>query len=132
MVYQAFAVLLFLVFIGGAVAWLLAPRVFPNQSLHRQLVVRAATWVMLLTVAALLLLLFRWQIVPFLSKRLWLILWFLAVIGSLAYAERYRRRVYPVHLAAWESNERRKRYTPRPAQTGNRSRRHTRRTRRNR
>ena len=124
-----FAVLLALAFIAAVTVWLLAPRLAPMHSLHRRLIARAAKWTVGLSTTGLFLLLFRWQLTPFLSKRLWLFLWILAVVGVVAYAQRYRRTTYPDDLAAWNDNERRRRYLPKPSGGGNRGRRRSRRTR---
>jgi hypothetical protein len=108
----------------------------PNESIgglpypaHQRLIARAAKWTLGLASTGLLLLLFRWQLVPFLSKRLWLYLWCLAIIGVIAYAVQYWRRSYPRDLADWEDAERRRRYLPKPGQGGSRSRRRSRRRR---
>lgn len=124
-----FAVLLGLAFVAGITLWLLAPRLVPTHSLHRRLIARAAKWTAGLATSGLFLLLFRWQLTPFLSKRLWLFLWILSAVGVLVYAERYRRKTYPDDLAAWNDNERRRRYLPKPSGGGSRGRRRARRNR---
>jgi hypothetical protein len=124
-----FAVLLGVAFIAGVTFWLLAPNLAPRNSLHRRLIARAAKWTVGLATTGLFLLLFRWQLTPFLSKRLWLFLWILSVIGAVAYGERYRRTGYGADLAAWNDNERRRRYLPKPSGSGNRGRRRARRNR---
>jgi hypothetical protein len=124
-----FAIVLAVAFFLATVVWILAPRLAPANRLHQRLVARLAKWTLALTSSGLLLLLFRWQIVPFFSKRLWLFLWFAIVCGGLAYAAYYWRRVYPLRLAAWEDSERRRRYLPRPGQASGRSRRRSRRRR---
>jgi hypothetical protein len=126
---QAFAAVLGLVFVLAVMAWLLAPRLAPGHRLHQRLIVRAAKWALALAAIGLLLLFFRWQLVPFFSKRLWLLLWFAAVLAAICYAIYYWRRWYPAHLAAWEDSERRRRYRPRPGQGSGRSRRRSRRRR---
>ena len=128
-VWTAFAVLLALLFVAGVTLWLLAPHLAPAHSLHRRLLVRAAKWSMGLAAVGLFLLLFRWQLTPFLSKRLWLFAWIVATSGVVAYAVRYRRVTYPVDLADWHDSERRRRYLPRPGGGSNRPRRRTRRHR---
>jgi hypothetical protein len=127
--WTVFAVLLGIAFIAGVTLWLLAPRLAPTHSLHRRLIVRAAKWTVGLATTGLFFLLFRWQHTPFLSKRLWLFLWILSVIGVVAYAVRYRRTTYPDDLEAWNNNERRRRYLPKPSGGGNRGRRRSRRHR---
>jgi hypothetical protein len=126
----AFAVALGVVLVLAVAVWILAPRLAPENRLHQRLIVRAAKWVLALVAIGLLLLLFRWQIVPFFSKRIWLILWIVAVIAFVGYVYYYWRKIYPARLAEWESSERRRRYMPKPAQSGGRSRRRDRRRRR--
>jgi len=125
----AFAVLLGVAFVLAIVAWLLAPRLAPENRLHQRLIVRLAKWVLGFSAVGLLLLLFRWQVVPFFSKRLWLFLWFAAVVGGIGYVVQYWRRVYPEQLAAWEDSERVRRYVPRAGRGASRSRRRSRRRR---
>jgi hypothetical protein len=124
-----FAIVLSVAFVLAIVVWLLAPRIASENRLHQRLIARVAKWVLGFSAAGLLLLLFRWQVVPFLSKRLWLILWFAGVLGGIGYVAYYWRRVYPVQLAAWEDSERVRRYLPRPGRGGSRSRRRARRRR---
>jgi hypothetical protein len=126
--WTAFAVMLALLFVAGIVLWLLAPRIAPTHSLHRRMLVRAARWSVGLSTVGLFLLLFRWQMTPFLSKRLWLFVWIASIIGALVYAVRYRRTTYPLDLADWNDNERRRRYLPKPG-GGTRQRRRSRRHR---
>lgn len=124
-----FAVVLAIAFVMSIVAWLLAPRLAPENRLHQRLIVRLAKWVLGFSAVGLILLLFRWQIVPFFSKRIWLILWFAAVFGGVGYVVYYWRRVYPERLAAWEDSERVRRYLPRAGRGATRSRRRSRRRR---
>jgi hypothetical protein len=126
---QAFAIILGTVFVLAVMAWVLAPRLAPGHRLHQRLIARAAKWALALAAIGLLLLLLRWQLVPFFSKRLWMILWFAAVVASLAYAVSFRRRRYPELLAEWEASERRRRYLPKPGHGAARSRRRSRRRR---
>jgi hypothetical protein len=128
-IWASFAIVLTLAFVVGVMAWLLAPRFARGNRLHRRLIVRAAAWTVGLSSAGLLLLLFRWQLTPFLSKRLWLFLWLAVVIGVAVLADRYRRRQYPEDLAAWRDEERIRRYLPRGRSGGSRSHRRTRRGR---
>jgi hypothetical protein len=125
----AFAVVLGLAFVLAIVAWLLASRLAPENRLHQRRIARLAKWTLALAAIGLLLLLFRWQIVPFFSKRLWLILWFASVFGGIGYIVYYWRAIYPERRAAWEDSERRRRYLPKSGQSGARSRRRSRRRR---
>ena len=128
-IWLAVAVLLVVLFMAGVALWLLAPRIAPTHSLHRRLLIRAAKWSIGLATVGLFLLLFRWQLTPFLSKRLWLFVWIAVTAGMVGYAFRYRRTGYPVDLAAWHDSERRRRYLPKPAGGGSRQRRRSRRNR---
>ena len=125
----AFAILLGVVIVVAVVAWIIAPRLAPERRLIQRLIARVARWSIGLAIVGLLLLLFRWQIVPFFSKRIWLVLWTFAVIGGGVYVWYYLRKLYPQRVAAWEESERRRRYLPRPAQTGGKNRRRSRRHR---
>jgi hypothetical protein len=125
----AFAVVLAIAFILAVVVWLLAPRLAGHNRLHQRLIVRLAKWVIGFSAVGLFLLLFRWQIVPFFSKRLWLILWFAGVIAGIGYIAYFWRKVYPGQRAAWEDSERVRRYMPRAARGGSRPRRRSRRRR---
>jgi hypothetical protein len=109
----AFAIVLGIAFVLAIVAWLLAPGLAPENRLHQRLIVRLAKWVLGFSAVGLLLLLFRWQVVPFFSKRLWLFLWFAALAGGVGYVAYYWRRVYPERRAAWEDSDRVRRYLPR-------------------
>jgi hypothetical protein len=124
-----FAAILGLAFVAGIVVWILAPRLAPENRVLQRFIVRIARWTVGLAAVGLLLLLFRWQVVPFFSKRLWLNLWVVAVIAGVAYAGYYWRMVYPQRIIAWEEAERKRRYLPRPAQNGGRGHRRSRRRR---
>jgi hypothetical protein len=124
-----FAAILAVASILGIVAWIVAPRLAPENRVVQRFIVRVAKWTIGLAALGLLLLLFRWQIVPFFSKRLWLDLWVIAVVAGIGYAIYWWRKVYPLRMVAWEDAERKRRYLPRPAQSGGRSRRRSRRRR---
>jgi hypothetical protein len=106
-----------------------APRYFANHRFRQRQVTRLAVIVLFFAAVGLLLLLFRWEQVSFLSKRLWLYLWWLAAFGTAIYIYFYLKKVYPVRLAAWLDAERRRRYLPRPGSGQPRSRRRSRRRR---
>ncbi|MFN8634413.1 MAG: hypothetical protein U0893_11205 [Chloroflexota bacterium] len=126
---QGFAALLGIVFVLAAAAWILAPRLAPTNRIVQRLIVRLAKWVLALAAVGLLLLLLRWQLVPFFSKRLWLILWGVAVVALPVYAYYYWRTRYPRLMAAWLDAERRRRYMPKPAASAGKPRRRSRRRR---
>lgn len=127
--YLGLAVVLGIVFVASAAVWILAPRLANGHRFRRRLIARLAVVALVLAAVGLLLLLFRWQLVPFFSKRLWFYLWGVAVIATTAYAVYYRRCLYPKRLAAWEDRERRRRYLPKPGHGGARSRQRGRRRR---
>jgi hypothetical protein len=124
-----FASLLGVMFVASVAAWILAPNLAPERRMVQRLIGRIARWGVGLSLTGLVLLLFRWQLVPFLSKRLWLLLWGLSVIGVAAYFGYYWKRVLPVRAAAWEESERKRRYLPKAGSGSGRSRRRSRRRR---
>jgi len=128
-IYIALAVVLVLALIAGAFAWIAAPRMFATHRFRQRLVTRLAITLFTFAAVGLLLLLFRWQAVPFLGKRIWVYLWWFAAIGTAIYVAYYLRKVYPGRLAAWEDAERRRRYMPKPGSGQNRPRRRSRRNR---
>jgi hypothetical protein len=124
-----FAIALGVVMVVAIAVWILAPRLAPEQRLLQRLIARVAKWTLAFAVIGLLLLLCRWQVVPFFSKRLWFAIWGASIVGAAIYLGYYWRRVYPLRVAAWEEAERRRRYMPRPSQSSGRSRRRSRRRR---
>jgi hypothetical protein len=58
--------------------------------------------------------LFGFLTVPFLSKRLWLVVALLGLAGSLGHGFWYWRRRYPAAREAYDKMDRRRRYLPRP------------------
>jgi|RhiMethySRZTD1v2_1073278.scaffolds.fasta_scaffold576295_2 hypothetical protein len=128
-IYLVLAILLAIALVAAAFAWIAAPRVFADNRFRQRLITRIAVIVFSFAAVGLLLLLFRWQAVPFFSKRLWFVIWWVAAIGSAVYLVYYQRRIYPVRLAAWEDAERRRRYMPRPGSSARRPRRRSRRQR---
>ena len=91
--YLVLALIQTLAFALACFARLVADPLLADRPAARQTVSRAATIVGLLAAVGLVLLLFRWQPVPFLSKRLWLYLWWAVVIlvlGRAVVATRWR------------------------------------------
>jgi len=127
--YLVMAIVLGLAMVVAAFAWIAAPRLFADHRFRQRQVTRLAVTIFAFAAIGLLLLLFRWQAVPFFSKRLWLYLWWLAAICTVAYIAYYLKRVYPARLAAWHDAERRRRYLPKPGSSQQRSRRRPRRRR---
>jgi hypothetical protein len=100
---------------------------FGGHRFKQRLAARAAIYAAWFAAAGLVIILFRWQPVPLLSKRIWLYLWFLTALGALGYAAYYSRRLYPGRLSAHDERGRRRRYLPRGAASGSRARRRARR-----
>ena len=124
-----FTALLGVVLALSVAVWILAPRLAPDERPKQRIIATMARWSLGFAAAGLLLLLFRWQIVPFLSKRLWFIMWGASIIAGIAYAVNYWKTVYPLRRVAWREAERKRRYLPKPGQGGGRVRRRTRRRR---
>jgi hypothetical protein len=128
-VYLGIAIVLGLVLVAAAFAWIAAPRYFAEHRFRQRQVTRLATIVFSFAAVGLLLLLFRWGQVPFFSKRLWLYLWLLSALGTAIYVGYYLKKVYPRRLATWLDAERRRRYLPKPGSGQQRPRRRARRRR---
>ena len=120
--YVVLAALLTVALIAGIYTRLAADTMFGGHRFKQRLAARTANYVVALAAIGLLILLFRWQPVPLLSKRIWLYLWLLTVIGSIGYGIYYSRRLYPQRLFAYDESARRKRYLPRPSAGAGRAR----------
>ena len=94
--------------------YLLAIRRFEQHRLHWRLVRRFAILVGCFSGLGLASTAFALLAVPFLSKRLWLVLAALGLLGTAAYGGYYFRWRYPAARLAFEERERRQRYMPRP------------------
>jgi hypothetical protein len=127
--YLAMAIVFAIALLVGAFAWIAAPRLFADHRFRQRVVTRLAITLCTFAAIGLLLLLCRWQGVPLLSWRIWLVVWWLAAIGTAVYIWYYLKRIYPRRLAAWLDAERRRRYLPKPGSGQNRSRRRSRRSR---
>ena len=127
--YLVLAIVLGIALLVAAFAWIAAPRLFADHRFRQRQVTRLAVIVFSFAAAGLLILLFRWGQVPFLSKRLWLYIWWLAAIGTAVCIWYYLRRIYPRRLAAWLDAERRRRYLPKPGSSRQRPRKPARRRR---
>ena len=90
--YAVLAVAQTLAFAVAVFAHLVADPLLADRPAARRALFRAATVVGFLAAVGLVLLLFRWQPVPFLSKRLWLYLWWVGVVVSVARAYVAARR----------------------------------------
>jgi hypothetical protein len=124
-----FAALLGVLLVASIAVWILAPRIAPERRMVQRLIERIAKWGVGLAAAGLVLLLFRWALVPFFSKRLWMLLWACSIVGVAVYFGYYWRRVLPAKAAAWEASERKRRYLPKPGQRPGRARPRSRRRR---
>jgi len=69
-------------------------------------------------ITGLLLIFFRWQAIPFLGSRFFMILLALVFIIWGLYIIYFRLRVLPSKIADFEREKNFKKYLPRPAQTG--------------
>ena len=90
--YVVLAIAQTLVFAAAIVARLVADLLLADRPVARRALSRAATVAGLLAAIGLVLLLFRWQPVPFFSKRIWLYLWWVAVATALGRAALTARR----------------------------------------
>ena len=84
--YGVLAVAQTLVFAAAVFARLLADPLLADRPVARRAVARAAMVAGGLAAVGLVLLLFRWQPVPFFSKRIWLYLWWIGVTVALGWA----------------------------------------------
>ena len=128
-VYVVLAVVLTIGLVGAIYLRLMADGMFDGHRYKQRLARRLSNWAIGLCAAGLTILLFRWQPVPVLSKRLWLYLWWLVIVAGAVYVVYFYRRLYPEHLATFEENERRRRYLPRAGAATPRGRRKVRRRR---
>lgn len=115
--YAVLAGMLVLGLVGAIYLRIASEQMFHGHRFKQRQVARGATASIWLCAAGLVVLLFRWQPVPFLSMRVWFYLWWLAAVALVAYAVYFYRRVYPERLSAYEDAERRRRYLPRPSAT---------------
>ena len=125
--YAVLAVLLALGLGAAVYVRLAADTMFGGHRLKQRQARMLATPAIWLCATGLILLLFRWQPVPLLSKPLWWYLWCLAFVAAMTYAGYFYRRLYPQRLADHEQSERVRRYLPRavtgPAKARRKSRR---------
>ena len=99
--YVVLAAMQTLAFAAAAVARLLADPLLADRPAARRALCRAATVAGLLAAVGLVLLLFRWQPMPFFSKRLWLYVWWVGVAAAVTWAAlAARRRGAPDTVAA--------------------------------
>ena len=113
-IYVVLALVLAVALIGGIATRLAVHRLFGGHRFKQRRAARAASYAVALAAVGLVILLFRWQPVPLLSKPIWFFLWALAALGGLGYGLYYYRRVYPRRLFEYDENARRRRYIPRP------------------
>ena len=91
--YLVLAVVQTLAFAASVAAHLLAEPLLADRPAARRILARAATVAGVLAAVGLVVLLFRWQPVPFFSKRIWLYLWWVGVAvaaGRAAWGARRR------------------------------------------
>ncbi|HYU21481.1 MAG TPA: hypothetical protein VEQ11_22580 [Chloroflexota bacterium] len=127
--YAILAALLTLGLIGGIYVRLAVGEMFGGHRFKQRQAARLANAGIALCLLGVAILLFRWQPVPVLSKRIWLLLWSAGTAALVAYSSFYYLRMYPRRLVAYEETERRRRYLPRPAAAATKPRRRSRRRR---
>lgn len=109
----------FLIFLFGALyVYLVADRRFATDRLHRRLAKRYATLVGWFSGLGLACTTFALLTVPFLSKRIWLVIALLGLLGTAAHGAFYARRRYPAARLAHDEHERRQRSLPQPKAAG--------------
>ncbi len=126
-VYIVLAAVLTLGLVAAIYVRLMADGMFDGHRYKQRLARRLANWAIGLCASGLVILLFRRQPVPLLSKRLWFYLWWVAVVAGAVYVVYFYRQRYPERLAAYEEQERRRRYLPRAGSGAARGRRRARR-----
>jgi hypothetical protein len=82
----AFAVSLALAFVGGVTVWVLVERIAPADQAARRFVRSAAASAFAFSAGGLVLLLFRWQMTPLFSRRIWFMLWGMGLIWTVVTA----------------------------------------------
>ncbi|MFN8522444.1 MAG: hypothetical protein U0821_04985 [Chloroflexota bacterium] len=108
--YLVLAVVLALLIAAGAYAHFAPDELLgPNRFQQRQ-IRRLATAVIWLSSIGLVILLFRWQPVPVLSKRIWFYAWLVSAAAVVAYGIYFYRARYRPLLAEHLETERRQRW----------------------
>jgi hypothetical protein len=115
--YWVLGCLFLVVLFGSLYLHLQSGQRFAADRFHRRLARRFASLAGGFSGLGLAATVFALLAVPFLSKRIWLLLALVGLLGTGLYGGVYFRRRYPVERASYEESERRLRYLPRPKQT---------------
>jgi hypothetical protein len=113
-VYWVLAVVFGLLLIGSLYLYIIADQRFDDDRFQRRLARRLATWVGSFSGLGLASAIFALLAVPFLSKRLWLAIAIVGLLGTASYAIYYRRQRYASARFAYLERLRRERSVPRP------------------
>lgn len=108
--YLLLAIVLAVGFFVSVYVWLAVGTMFDGHRLKQRLTRRLAVTAAWLCAVGLVILLFRWQPMPLLSKRIWFYAWAATALGLCVYAAYFARRRYPTLLASYEDGERKRRY----------------------
>ena len=111
--YWALGVLFLALLLGALYVYLQAGRRFEDDRFHRRLARRYAALVAGFSGLGVAAVAFALLAVPFLSKRLWLVLALVGLIGTSGHLIFYLRRRYRAALRAHQEHARRQRYLPR-------------------
>jgi hypothetical protein len=115
--YLVFAVILTLAMAGAVYVKIMASQMFDGNRFKQREAAKLANVVLGFGLVGLVILLFRWQPVPFLSKRIWFYLWWLSALATTGYFIHYYRTDYPGRLYNYSEEARRRRYLPRAGAT---------------
>ena len=97
---------------GGTVASRWAERWSRGNRIHRRLFDLYGQWAAWLGLAGLIAVGLRYTNVSLLSKRIWTVLDFAAIVGVAIHLLLYRLRKYPKEIAEYREVERKRRYLP--------------------
>jgi hypothetical protein len=117
-IYWVLGALFLLLLLGALYTYLQAARRYANDRFRQRLFRRYAAAVASFSGLGAASVAFSLLAVPFLSKRLWLVLALLGLLGTAGYLVFYLRRRYQAALRTHEEHERRQRYLPRPKGSG--------------
>lgn len=109
-IYLVFLGVFVLVFVLGLVMAIGAQRLGQGNRLHQQLLGRYGAWGGWLGGVGMIVIGLRYTNVPLFSKRLWTALNVLAVLAVATHVVWYRIRRYPAEIAAYQEEERRRRF----------------------
>lgn len=118
--YWALGVVFLPLLIGSLYVWLQGQRRYADDRFHRRLAERYAGFFAAISAVGLAAVLFSLLAVPFLSKRIWLVLAGLGELATATHLAYYLRRRYRPALDAYLTRERRIRSLPRPKAGGGR------------